>query len=81
MVVTEASVQAHVDDGRSLRRGRNGGHDEHMIPIRPPATEVHFWTPIASLRFEVEPLTPELRIWAFVSVTDNATQDVSLRVP
>ena len=55
------------------------------VPIRPPVAEVHYWETLTSpgerLRFEVEPLTPGLRIWAFISITDNTTQRVSLRVP
>lgn len=53
--------------------------------IRPPYAQL----PLDSLRstgatlvrLEVVPLTPLLRIWAFVSITDNVTQQVALRTP
>lgn len=35
----------------------------------------------AVMRVEIEPLTPGLRYWAFVSVTNNSTQDVTVISP
>lgn len=37
--------------------------------------------PTQRLRVEIEPLTPGLRYWAFVSVTNNTTQHVTLVTP
>jgi hypothetical protein len=34
-----------------------------------------------ALRIEVEPLTPGSRFWAFVSITNNDTQRVTLVTP
>jgi hypothetical protein len=56
------------------------------VGIRPPSFDVQYYLPVSfppspTLRFEIEPLTTEMPIWAFVSITDNATQEVSLRVP
>ena len=36
---------------------------------------------VREVRVEVEPLTPGLRFWAFVSTTNNETQAVTLSVP
>lgn len=55
------------------------------LPVRPPVSEVHYWSSLTPgnerLRFQIEPVTPGLRLWAFISVTDNVTQEVSLRLP
>ena len=54
------------------------------IATKPPAAEIGNVTtdvdkPTAYV--EIVPLTPNLRIWAFISVTDNRTQEVVLRTP
>jgi hypothetical protein len=55
------------------------------IALRPPVAEVYLngvvGSPLASLRLELDPVGPAVRIWAFVSVTDNANQAVTLRTP
>jgi hypothetical protein len=57
----------------------------YTVPVRPPVVEVSYYSPLLNapglLRLEIEPLTPGMPIWAFVSVTDNATQRVSLLTP
>lgn len=45
------------------------------------ATSVRPFTGTDSLRIEVDPVTDGLRYWAFLSVTNNATQRVSLITP
>ncbi len=56
------------------------------VPVRPPSVDVQYYAPVSSppsesLRFEVQSLTQSMPIWAFVSVTDNTTQAVTLRMP
>ena len=58
----------------------------YTVPVRPPVAEVSYYAPLAStpadlLRFEIEPLTPNMPVWGFVSVTENTTQHVTLRTP
>ena len=57
----------------------------YSVPVRPALVEVSYYAPLTNtadlLRFEIEPLTPEMPIWAFVSVTDNVTQHVTLLTP
>ena len=57
----------------------------YSAEIRPPYAQLPLdnlrSTGARLVRLEVTSLTPLLRIWAFVSVTDNATQQVSLRTP
>ena len=36
---------------------------------------------IGAVRLEITPTTPGLAIWGFVSLTDNLTQAISLRIP
>ena len=36
---------------------------------------------VTSMRIEVVPLTPNLRFWAFVSITNNETQEVTIVSP
>lgn len=54
-------------------------------PVRPPYAQLSFAAPLTSeddtVRFELTPLSSTLRIWAFVSATDNRTQQVILRTP
>ncbi len=55
-----------------------------MIPTKPPVAEIGAITATATtptVWIEIVPQTPNLRVWAFVSVTDNRTQEVVLRVP
>lgn len=62
------------------------------LPVRPAAVEMPVPAPpppqpaIANygpqgIRVEITPLTPGLRLWAFVSIVDNTTQRVTLRTP
>jgi hypothetical protein len=54
------------------------------IATKPPAVEVGNVTAdvnAPTVWIEVVPLTTNLSIWAFVSVTDNRTQEVVLRTP
>lgn len=55
------------------------------IPLRPPVAEINLGEVIhgafAGVRLEVTPIDPTMRIWALVSITDNQTQDVTLRTP
>jgi hypothetical protein len=61
----------------------NPGRDP--LPIRPPAAELNLSTLLAATpfpgRLEITPVDPTLRLWAFVSITDNLRQDVVLRTP
>jgi hypothetical protein len=50
----------------------------NVEPIDIPAVNYH--RP-AAVRLEIEPLTPNLRFWAFVSVTNNETQHVTVITP
>jgi hypothetical protein len=38
-------------------------------------------TGVERLRIEIEPLTPDVRFWAFVSTTNNETQHVTVTLP
>ena len=55
------------------------------LSIRPPSVEINFATdryeghPL--IRYEITPITPGLKIWAFVSVTDKTSQAIVLRTP
>jgi len=55
------------------------------LPLRPPFAQIEFPGPFTeqadTVHFEITPLTPNLRIWAFASITDNVTQQVVLRTP
>lgn len=58
----------------------------YTVPVRPPVAEVTYYAPLVSassdlLRFEIKPLTPNMPVWGFVSVTENTTQRVTLRTP
>lgn len=57
---------------------------EWNLPLRPPEGEMSL-TGISQTtrgaRIEISAIDPGLRIWGFVSITDNATQTVSLRTP
>jgi hypothetical protein len=35
----------------------------------------------ARARIEIEPTLPDMRVWAFVSITNNETQHVTLVTP
>jgi hypothetical protein len=56
------------------------------LPIRPPALQLPVPVAPAALhadrvRIEVTPLTGAQPLWAFVTITDNLTQNVTLRLP
>jgi hypothetical protein len=55
------------------------------LPLRPPYAQIDFQAPLTptadTVHYEITPLTPNLRIWAFASITDNLTQQVVLRTP
>jgi len=75
----------------------SGSTGEKVIGLRPPApgdtgrspgyAEIGDLSQIAPLgnasrlAVEVEPLTPGLRIWSFVSVTNNETEHVTIITP
>jgi hypothetical protein len=52
------------------------------VPVRPPTIELFYDQPFPNvsnnLHFEITPVTPGLRLWAFVSVTDNDNQQVRI---
>lgn len=55
-------------------------------PAQPPLAQVPLWIEDQlqghdRLRIEIERLNPELRFWAFVSVTNNETQHVTVIAP
>jgi hypothetical protein len=52
---------------------------EMPVPA-PPAPGIAGYGP-SGIRVEITPLTTGLRLWAFVSAVDNATQRVTLRTP
>jgi hypothetical protein len=56
-----------------------------QLPVRPPVAEVSLSALIPDsfkqLRLEISPVDPTLRLWGFVSITDNVRQDVVLRTP
>ena len=55
------------------------------LDIRPPSVEINFATDRyeghPKIRYEITPITPGLKIWAFVSVTDKTSQAIVLRTP
>jgi hypothetical protein len=57
------------------------------LPFKPGYAQIDFSTrfPTASqysrLRIEIEPLAGTTRYWAFVSITNNETQHVTLVTP
>jgi len=55
------------------------------LPLRPSVAELNLSALIQSafplVRLEITPVEPGLRLWAFVSVTDNDRQTVVLRTP
>ncbi len=57
------------------------------FPPNPPMVQLDLLTLFPQIvaydriRLEIEPVTPGLRLWAFVSVTNNETQQVSLITP
>ena len=62
---------------------REGGTG--TLSIRPPSVEINFATDRyegnPKIRYEITPITPGLKIWAFVSVTDKTSQAIVLRTP
>lgn len=61
------------------------GSTPFRLATRPPYAERFFGVPLTvgndTLRLEITPLTEGVRVWAMVSVTNNTTQQVTLRVP
>jgi len=57
----------------------------YRAEMRPPVTQISLdglrATGATLVRLEITPLIPALRIWAFVSITDNDTQAITLRTP
>lgn len=55
------------------------------LKLRPPMAQVDLGSLIPAathlVRLEITSVTPDLAIWAFVSITDNETQAVALRTP
>lgn len=55
------------------------------VVVRPTVAERFYSVPFTAeannLRIEITPLTPALRVWAFVSATDNTTQRVRIFTP
>lgn len=47
---------------------------EELLPLLPPG-------PLEPLRVEIEPVTPGVRLWAFVSITNNETHHVTVVTP
>lgn len=59
--------------------------DVYSFDLRPPVAVLDL-TPLipgglGRVRMELTPATPKLAIWGFVSLTDNATQAITLRTP
>jgi hypothetical protein len=82
---TEPLVRDDIYDLRVVQRISSTPAGNYPVPVRPPVAEVSYYVPITDtsslLRFEIEPLTPQMSIWGFVSITDNTTQHVTLRTP
>lgn len=82
---TEALVRDDIYDLRVVQRIYATPAGNYSVPVRPPVAEVSYYVPITDtsslLRFEIEPLTPQMAIWGFISITDNTTQHVTLRTP
>lgn len=53
----------------------------YVYPIRPAYAQLELSGPEDVLRVELSSETEDVRIWAFVSITDNRTQAVTLRTP
>ncbi|HVS33813.1 MAG TPA: hypothetical protein VMS98_20425 [Thermoanaerobaculia bacterium] len=80
-VLSEVTARFNVD--RSVSAG-----PFVELPARPGYVEIGGLTDnlpelpsVRELRVEIEPLTPDLRYWAFISTTNNETQQVTLITP
>jgi hypothetical protein len=82
---TEQLARDDIYDLQVVQRIYSNPAGTYSVPVRPPVAEISYYAPLTDapylLRFEIEPLTPGMAIWGFVSVTDNATQHVTLRTP
>ncbi|MDB4982496.1 MAG: hypothetical protein JWM82_3248 [Myxococcales bacterium] len=84
---TESVPQALVFDRTVSLRVMQVVHlvGEQPFKLRPPAAELNLADLVPAgmdgVRLELTPLTAGLRIWGFVSLTDNVTQQVALRTP
>ncbi|MHB0968742.1 MAG: hypothetical protein ACYC7A_13190 [Thermoanaerobaculia bacterium] len=94
---TEARVRVRVfalgsetplGEGDLTLHVEQGGEWLNEMPLRPGYAQVSNLESIAPtiaehdrIRIDIEPLTPDLRFWAFVSITNNETQHVTLVTP
>lgn len=51
------------------------------LPFAPSYIEIPLTVRSESVRIDIVPLTPELRFWAYASITNNLTQHVTLVTP
>jgi hypothetical protein len=81
----EQLVSDNIYDLRVVQRIYSNPAGTYSVPVRPPVAEISYYSLIATasalLRIEIEPLNPQMAVWGFVSITDNATQHVTLRTP
>jgi len=51
------------------------------LPFAPSSIEIPLSVRAESVRIDIIPLTPDLRFWAYASITNNVTQHVTLVTP
>lgn len=79
--IFERRLPLEVPPGNSVREVAIG------LPVQPGYSELNNFAeliqhaPIVNLRIEITPLTPGLRFWAFVALTNNETQQVMTLTP
>ena len=95
-VVGDARVQIYSEDRLSQQRllaeqivsltvVQRLTRGDDKLKLRPPMAQFDLGSLIPDtahqVRLEIRPVTPNLAVWAFVSITDNETQTITLRTP
>lgn len=90
---TEVEIRLYADDEtepRTVIRDVLEGHCSHfttaeLLPVYPGYLQLdlsgHVTGNLASWRIEVQPLEPDVRLWAFASVTNRQTHEVTIVSP